>query len=64
MIFSIIVVIYFRFCDDGLKLLCELCDLESLDLSETRVTGESVQELANMESLSRLSINSTRVRAV
>ena len=54
--------IFFRFCDDGLKLLCELCDLEMLDLSETRVTGEGVRELLHMDSLIKLSINSTRVR--
>ena len=41
----------FRFCDEGLKLLCETCDLKQLDLSETRVTDESVHQLLEMESL-------------
>ena len=40
-----------RFCDEGLKLLCETCDLKQLDLSETRVTDESVHQLLEMESL-------------
>ena len=55
-------LLFYRFCDDGLKLLCELCDLEMLDLSETRVTGVGVRELIHMDSLVKLSINSTRVR--
>ena len=42
---------YLRFCDEGLKLLCETCDLKQLDLSETRVTDESVHQLLEMESL-------------